>query len=353
MKKHYFFFWAAVLAAVLAINGCEYASSEKTTESRVITLMSWNVHNLFDGKDDGFEYPEYKTASGWSAEKYRGRINNISAAICKIEPMPDVLILQEIESLTVIGDIALSLPQGYSFMHFANNPGSGIGVGILSRFPLSESRTHSITIDSATTPRPILEARVNTESGSFIIFACHWKSKIGGDAATEEVRMASARVILRRIRHYLEYEPETGIIVAGDLNENHDEFQKLGSGTICALLPDDPKSAQIAGDQNDFIVISGNMPPLPVNFPPETIVLYSPWVRELEYGSYYYRGSWETIDHFLISHQFFDSSGLRYIGSLVIDSEPFANRNGIPVPYSLRTGNGLSDHLPILMSLRY
>jgi hypothetical protein len=67
--------------------------------------------------------------------------------------------------------------------------------------------------------------------------------------------------------------------------------------------------AQVAGHQNDFLILSRSKPPLPVHFPEDSIVFYSPWMNELEKGSFYFRHSWETIDHFLISKQFFNDSG--------------------------------------------
>ena len=344
------------LVAVAALPGCSPAEQEGTANNRVITLMTWNIHNLFDGKDDGYEYAEFRQASGWSTEKYRGRINNISAAVKGIEPKPDIIVFQEVESLQVLRDVALSLPGGYSDSHFAGNPESGIGVGIISRFEIQEGKSHSVNINGETTPRPVLETRIRTEEGDIILFICHWKSKIGGDEATENTRMAGARVILRRIRDIFENEPDIGIIVAGDLNENHDEFFRRGASPMCALLPDDPKSFQAAAQfsaQTDFIVISGNIPPAPVHFPPETVVLFSPWMNELEFGSYYYKGHWETIDHFLVSHHFFDKTGFQYQSAHVVDFEPFANRDGIPVSYNMKTGNGLSDHLPLLIYLKY
>jgi hypothetical protein len=170
-------------------------------------------------------------------------------------------------------------------------------------------------------------------------------------------------VILRRIRELLEKEPELGVIIAGDLNENHDEFFRQGGAMISALLPDDPDSVQLAGwvdedsgenpgRQKDFIVISRNKPPSPDHFPVEAVVLFSPWMRDLENGSYYYKNNWETIDHFLISGQFFNDAGWEYERAAVADYSPFANANGTPVSYNAKTGNGLSDHLPLLLTLK-
>jgi endonuclease/exonuclease/phosphatase family metal-dependent hydrolase len=372
MKKMFVgcrFFGRAVLslsaAVFIVLNGCSFSEKETEEEEtgRSINLMTWNVHNLFDGKDNGYEYDEFRESAGWSAEKYLGRINVISAAIGSVEPKPDIIVLQEIESLAILEDLARSMPDGYSWSHFANNHGAALGLGILSRLPLSENKVHSITIESDTTPRPVLETRIQTDEGAFVIFACHWKSKLGGDDVTENIRRASARVILRRIRELWENEPETGVIVTGDLNENHDEFYRREASVICALLPDDPYSSQLTGCfgadseeiavlQKDFIVLSRNKPPAPVNFPQGTVVLFSPWISDLENGSYFYKHNWETIDHFLISGQFFNGSCPEYERVMVVNNQYFSNAGGIPVPYNERTGTGLSDHLPLLLVLK-
>ena len=345
-------------AVFLVLSGCVGSEAGKASGTGSLTIMTWNIHNLFDGKDDGGEYVEFRQSAGWSTEKYLGRINDISAAISQIEPRPDIVLFQEIESLKILEDLALAMPQGYLWAHFANNPGSPVGLGILSRFPLIEVQAHSININGDTIPRPVLETRVQTKEADFVIFSCHWKSKIGGVEATEKTRMAAARVVVRRIRELLENEIQTGIIVAGDLNLNHDEFYRRDSSVICSLLPDAPYAAQLAGaQQKDFIVISGNMPPEPVYFPQGTIVLYSPWMGDMdvglsENGSYFFRNNWETIDHFLISRQFFDNFGWEYERTIVADFEPFTNSRGTPNSYNPRTGQGLSDHLPLLMTLK-
>jgi len=354
-------FWFVFLTGFL-LTGCAACvineEARESSEAETLRLMTWNVHNLFDGEDNGYEYDEFLQSSGWSVEKYLGRINTISDAIGRIDPLPDIIMLMEVESLRTLEDIALSIQNDYSRSHFASNPGSAIGLGVISRYPLTEIKTHSISINDDTTPRPVLELRVETDTENFIIFVCHWKSKIGGDVATEKTRRASARVILRRVRELQEVEPDLGIIIAGDLNINHDEFYKQNTSMICALLPDDPYCAQLssqiefAGEQKDFLVISKNTPPVPVHFPKDTVVFYSPWMNELENGSYFYRNNWETIDHLLVSNQFFNNKGWEYEKTVIINFEPFANANGMPVSYNSRSGLGLSDHLPLLMTLK-
>jgi len=345
-----------LLFVVLTLSCCVVSGQEKAGETGQFSIMTWNINNLFDGNDDGNEYAEFLQSSGWSDEKYKGRLNSISAAIGTLSSLPDIIILQEVESLLVMEGLSNSLPRGYSWSHFANNPGSAIGLGILSRHPLLETRAHSVTIGEDTSPRPVLEARVNVRDEEIVIFANHWKSKIGGEVETENARRASARTILRRCREIREEEKHTGIIIAGDLNINHDDFFRRGMNQICALLPDDLRSVKLLDslsitEQKDFIVINGNKPPLPVNFPKETIVFYSPWMNELENGSYYYKGNWETIDHFLVCGEFFNDAGWEYRKTIIIDFEPFAGSGLVPVQYNPRTGNGLSDHFPLLLTL--
>ncbi len=381
MKKLMFgstLFWllALVLFAVvfLSLSRCAFsdeAEKQEVSKSGSLTLMTWNVHNLFDGKDNGFEYNEFLESAGWSKEKYLGRINVISAAIKTLKPMPDIICLQEIESGDVLEALATAISGSYEYSHFADNPEAALGIGILSRFPIKEAKTHSITIDDGTTPRPVLETRIKAGEEEFVVFTCHWKSKLGGDDATENIRRASARTILRRARELWENEPNLGIIAAGDLNENHDDFYRRASNSICALLPDDPHCAELAGfvnandvdtqgaqvekntsRQKDFIVLTGNKPPAPMHFPQGITVFFSPWLQEMENGSYFYRNNWETIDHFLVSEQFFDDSGWYYEKCETANFPPFANSDGLPITQNTRTGAGLSDHLPLLMTLK-
>jgi endonuclease/exonuclease/phosphatase family metal-dependent hydrolase len=149
-----------------------------------------------------------------------------------------------------------------------------------------------------------------------------------------------------------ETEPYLPAIIMGDLNENYDEFYRRNGTVISALLPDDPHAAEFNERQNDFIVLSESKPPSARYFPDGALSLYSPWA-EMEDGSYYYRNNWETIDHFLLSPQLFTGTGWDFENCEVINSPPFTGAKGLPVSYNPRTGSGLSDHLPLLLLLKY
>jgi endonuclease/exonuclease/phosphatase family metal-dependent hydrolase len=349
-------------------------SADSSKGGSSLTIVSWNVQALFDAEESGTEYQEYTAETGWNADKYRARLNMLGQALGKMdETNPDILALLEIENSQVLQDLVQGPleNQGYKWTFFANNPGNSLGLGVLSKYPFEQAKAHSLTYYEETTPRPVMEICIKVEDKPLILFICHWKSKLGGDLATEPLRKASARILLRRVREINSDSPGTPIVIMGDLNENYDEFYRQTDQYVSALLPDDPQAAELAGcrddakegaaeedslsdtaSQIDYLILSHTKPPRTQYFPEDSIVFYSPWGNELEEGSYNYKNTWETIDHFLLNDVFFNQSGWNFDTCKVIKEEPFVNTAGMPFQYNPRTGLGLSDHLPILLRIR-
>jgi endonuclease/exonuclease/phosphatase family metal-dependent hydrolase len=336
--------------------GCETAGTSQDSNGK-LTIATWNVQTLFDGEESGNEYPDYSLAAGWTGEKYQARLTVLADAIGRMaEKTPDIIALIEVENAKVLEDLigGTLAKQGYRYSFFGTNRNAALGIGIISRFPFEQTMIHSITRQGETSPRPILEARLIIEDKPLVLFACHWKSKIDGAEKTEQRRRDSARVILRRLREIQREDPEIPVLVMGDLNENHDEFVRLGEYSISALMPDNPKAAEAAGNtQTDFLIVSSQKPPLATAFntEEEALALYSPWGNELSGGSYNYKDTWETIDHFLLSAALFNGSGWDFDSCELINKDPFVRSNGKPYTYNAGTGNGLSDHLPLLITL--
>lgn len=354
----------------LVLAGC----GPDETGPDVFIVAQWNVQTLFDGHETGREFSQFREAAGWTEEKYRARIVSLSRAILQMapeesfgsnglrrraRPMPDIIGFMEIENLGILEDFARGelSRHGYLWAAFASIPGAPIGVGFLSRLPIVDVRAHSITVEGVTAPRPLLEVRVKPAGRPVVLLLSHWKSKRGGDVATTPQRRASARVAQRRIGELKAAEPETPVIVMGDLNENHDEFYRHLGQLLTALLPDDPGAALLAaqrrpGSPPDFLVLSAEKPPRAIFFPGNVHALYSPWKTEKTGGTFYFRDRWQTIDHFLLCERFFDGTGWNYAGSSVLNHAPFVGADGTPNSYNPRTGRGLSDHLPLLLYLR-
>jgi hypothetical protein len=55
----------------------------------------------------------------------------------------------------------------------------------------------------------------------------------------------------------------------------------------------------------------------------------------------------------LINTALFDREGWEYENFWTLEDAPFINAKGLPSTYNPKTGNGLSDHLPIVLSLRW
>ena len=102
----------------------------------------------------------------------------------------------------------------------------------------------------------------------------------------------------------------------------------------------------------DFLVLSSEKPPQARNFNSSVPVLYTPWGNELTEGSYFYKNDWETIDHFLLSEDFFTGNGWDYDTCKLLNCPPFTNASGNPFSYMPKNGLGLSDHLPLILYLR-
>ncbi|MDR0557446.1 MAG: endonuclease/exonuclease/phosphatase family protein [Treponema sp.] len=337
-------------------------STAKRQEPGVLRIATWNVQALFDGTEDGCEYEEYVDGAGWAREKYLARLNSIAHALDSLEETPDILTVIEVEKSQILEDLADNYLKeyGYHWTFFGNNEGAPLGIGVLSRFPLAQTRAHSLSNQGLVIPRPVLEVWVAVEEKPLALFLCHWKSKLGGDAETEELRRAAALVIARRVSDIQRENADAPIVVMGDLNENYDEFYRQGNSVVTALLPDDPDASALALDRvcTDFLVISRKKPPEARYFSEgdgwafAPAVFYSPWASELSGGSYNYHDAWETIDHFLLNAPLFDGAGWDFDSCTVIDIEPFINAYGYPASYNPGTGNGLSDHVPLFLTLK-
>jgi endonuclease/exonuclease/phosphatase family metal-dependent hydrolase len=350
MLKEIFRFGAGVLVLVSATAGCK----DRGEAPAIFSAAVWNVQALFDGKETGNEYGDYQNAAGWNEEKYAARLTVLSGAIPLLTEggAPDLVGLVEIENAGILEDLVRGplAKSGYTETFFANIPGASLGLGVLSRFPLVQAKVHSISSGGETAPRPVLEVRIEPQGKPLIVFLCHWKSKLGGDDATEALRRASARIVRRRLTEILRDEPLSPALVMGDLNENHDEFYRRNGGVLCALLPDDPDALAGGGTPEDCLILSGEKPPRKRYA--DGPILYSPWERELKGGSYNYRETWETIDHLLLNDAFFDGTGWDFEACHVPSQAPFVNSRGYPDAYLARTGRGLSDHLPLVLFLK-
>ena len=317
-----------------------------------LTIMSWNVENLFDDVRDGTEYREFDPGRGkWTTDAFLQRVQVLSEVVRKAVPGgPDVLLLQEVENgnaLQVLIDRGLR-GMGYAWHALVPKKGLAANVAIASRIPIARIRTHAVgALKSGTATRDIMEAQVEQSGRLLYLFNNHWKSKTGGARATEPSRVDSASVLARRIREILAQDPSADIVAAGDMNESVDEYTRAGRRYLTALMPagdGGPVQAAAAG-----IVLSMEAPPFIEAA--RSCVLFDPWFEmdAAKRGSSAWQGDWLTVDHMLLAAGLFDRLGFSYRRqSFTVLRLPFLlDDRGLP----RRTV--FSDHLPVLLTLDF
>jgi len=322
-----------------------------------LTLMSYNVENLFDDVRNGTEYREFDPARGkWSRESFLLRVQALSEVIRKSTPGgPDILLLQEVENgnaLQVFLETG-ARGMGYSWHVLVPKKGLAANVAIVSRLPIARVRTHAVGPWKGAAPvRDILEAQVEMAGHLLYVFNNHWKSKTEGARVTEVSRRESAAVLARRIGEILAADPGADIVAAGDMNESIDEYARRGRRSITALMPAEADGPSLP--ESPVIYLSAAAPA--ADGAGARCTLFDPWfeIAPALRGSSAWQGEWLTSDHVLLSAGLFDGDGFRYRrGSFAALRLPFLlDDRGFPRRWAARGGReGFSDHLPILVTL--
>jgi len=344
---------AALIFLTACSPGCVLQGTGKSSSNSDIIIMSWNVENLFDGIDDGTEYREFDPGEGdWDTSRYHTRLSAVGRVITEfLDPMPDIICLQEVEHTGVVEDLLKwNLKQyGFSFSAVTDDFGSAIQTSIISRFPITRVKVHGASAAGIAnySLRSVLEVEILIGDESVIVLNNHWKSRIGGAEATEPVRIASAKIINRIISRNFMENPGRLVVCTGDLNESADEYERTGRSYQTALMPQTtPGAAAISS-----LRITG----LSENASDDLGVLYNPWLADendfVTEGSYVYRNKWATLDHTMVSEAAFDGVGLEFLSFTPFVHPWMLNTSGEPVSWDTRSGEGYSDHLPLLLTL--
>ncbi|HOX13405.1 MAG TPA: endonuclease/exonuclease/phosphatase family protein [Spirochaetia bacterium] len=344
---------AAAAAALAVLSLCSSRCSVLDLPRGEISVLSWNLQTLFDDRDDGVEFPGWSVANGqWDSEGYRTRLRNFSrAASAAVPGGPDILVLQEVENQRVAEDLAALLPGSWPTLIVSGGEGAAFGCAVLSRFPAVVARAHAVDPGPGFRPedlRPLLEVVLDAEGIRLTILAAHWKSKVGGAEATEPARRAQAALAARRIAEILAEDPAAELLLAGDLNENPDEWERVGRAWPTALLPAD-RAARADGWKDRILLAAdpGNTGP-----GPDGLVLWSPW-EEAGGFSYVHEGTEERIDHVLLCPGLLDGKGLAFSSFSAVTERELLSEDGTPRAWDTRNREGYSDHLPLRLALAW
>jgi len=314
-----------------------------------VKIATYNVENLFDLTYSGHEYEEYipNTSWKWNSDNYRIKLKNISRVITDIEP--DIIALQEIESLQALKDLKAQLKRdGLYFPYYAiaSAKNTTVKVALLSKYPL---HTSEIRVNASYKYRNILEARVELDNEPLYIFVNHWKSKSG----PESMRIASAKVLKKR----LDTLGDVNYLLLGDFNSDYQENRTF----VRKRKFNDTDG--VTGINHILKTVDHDRPVTLKELSRCPECAYNLWYElpEEVRWSHQYRGRGEGLDSIIISPRLADNNGIEYVKQSFNKFDPpylFRKKTIFRWQRSRKypkhhTGKGYSDHLPIYASFTF
>lgn len=250
MKKFF------VVAILVSLFGCTTLISKKDTSNessnaKKVSVMTYNVENLFDTEDDPAKndeaflplskksslamknkchtqndnprYLEECLEKNWSESILKRKFQRITDVVKQVgdKKGPDILILQEVENKNVLErwrDEYLK-ELGYQTIALVEGPDErGIDTAVISRLPLLQPpQLHQIDLTSPEDPkarptRGILETQLRLPNGDRLaVFAVHFPSQ----GAPTPARVKALEVLQKATAAL---PPHTQVIVGGDFN---------------------------------------------------------------------------------------------------------------------------------------
>jgi len=374
-----------LMQAVLAVVWSEETNAP--IAPKLFWVMAYNVENLMDVDrvapyDDYTEIPE--DPNSYSPAKLLRKLQTV-CRVLKAAPGgvgPDVVILNELEVdqtpetsvadlkeflkkyeattyekmlTTELNDELRGLPveawllkaledeglKGYTILVGEVDPktgehGEAIKVGLLTRFPVLEKKTHSTN-----QARGILEARLEVEGRPLVVLGNHWKSG-AGNPAMENIRLGNAKVLRDRLNEIFQQDPNADVILGGDFNSQYNQGQRF---------PFMPKTGlqDVLGSQGDPGIFAKT----------DGLDLYNLWfeVSPEKRFSDEYSGEWGTLMQLLVSRGMGDGKGVDLVpGTLTQLRIADLNAHGpLGLPWrwtNYGPGWGASDHFPVLAQFR-
>ncbi len=309
-------------------------------ENHVFKIVSYNVENFFDTKDDSLKNDsEYLPGGfrGWNYEKYtqkQASISKVIAAIGGWEP-PALVGLYEVESEKCLWDLTHysgMKNMKYRFVHFESPDFRGIDVALLyqpSEFKPIHKQAIGIKFpfSSGTTRDLLFVSGIIPTGDTLHVFVCHFPSRLGGELESENKRNFVASVLRQKTDSLFAACKNPNIMIMGDFNDyptNTSMKEILG-----AEMPEKPFTSNKLYNLMYPIHLSGK-------------------------GSHKHNGEWGALDQIIVSGnlmtnerfkcskaQVFEADFLLEDDEKFLGKQPFRTYNG------MKYQGGFADHLPV------
>ena len=343
MKK----FLTLAVAAILAFPAIVNAQTTEKRGMQVAGIAFYNLENLFDTIPNNPENRDLEFTPGgsrqWNGDKYWKKIHNLGRSIAsftsKTTPHgPAIIGVSEIENRSVLEDLVAD-PQikqwNLQIVHHDSPDARGVDVGLLYNpryFKVENVTNHRLTeVKFRTRDQMCVVGSLMGQKVAIIVN--HWPSRLGGEEKSSPNREAAARLCVAISDSLWKIDPNIGVIIMGDLN---DDPMNKSCAKILGAKPK-LKDVQPHGFFNAF------------------------WdLLDKGIGTLAYKSSWNLFDQIIISGNL--ASGQdgqwQFWRAEVLNRDFLKDTEGSRQGYPLRTYaagsflNGYSDHFPTEIFLR-
>lgn len=353
-----------------------------------ISVMSYNVENLFDTENDPRIGDDEFTPGGkanWTEEKLQAKLQHLAHVITAVTNedgtrCPTVLGLVEVENRAVLNEWRnkyLSECKYVTAMIHDHQPderiiddGRGIKVALLSKLKVAKrSPDDPEEFLPHSGGRYILEAQLTLNGMPLVVLVNHWKSRIGDGA---QKRLEAGKVLRSRFEYWNQIDPYSDVIAMGDFNDE----------------PEDVSFVNGARVQDDLSMREDNLDQAFIwntSFEEFNLRRILAWAKEAndlgdhidlaalerstrqKRGSYYFKRDrkFNQLDSILVSRGLLNSQGFEYLFAAnnggkrnfrVVRPLNYYNDAGAPIPFGVQDDGvfgGASDHFPVMVRLTY
>jgi len=327
---------------LLAVFVLFFINCHAQKEYKVLAVGFYNCENFFDTIHDPNKLDQETTPTGKDYLQKQHNIATVIAALGK-DVTPDgaaIVGLAEVENDNVLNDL-IARPEltdrHYRYEWFYTPDERGISTALLYNpkyLKVLKSEPLHVATEKLPAKRPtrdILHVFGVLAGDTVHILVNHWPSKFGGEAASAPGRILAATVAKRIVDSLFNINPETKIILMGDLNDN-----PTSEGVVDVLEAE----AEIKNTARNG--------------------LYNPWINMYKkgLGTENYQHEWNLIDQIMISGAFLENKNekWKFYNAEIFKKDFLVYHIGYNkgLPHRSYTAahvwdNGYSDHFPVLM----
>lgn len=325
------------------------SSNAQIGSSDEVSLLFYNVENLFDIKNDSLTQDDDFTPQGqmhWNEKRLNAKLINISKVILNAAGwnVPDIVALAEIENKWVVEKLIKETPLKkipYKIIHKESPDHRGLDVALLYNsdhfYPLGYDYFPLISLKHKTekTREILYVSGILNGADTLHIFVNHWPSRYSGVLESRPERLSAAHLLKSKIEEVLKNYKSPKIIIMGDFNDN----------------PSDESILSVFEDYNPASEIK----------PDELYDLSTKWIAN-DQGTLKFQSQWFVFDQIIVSgvllnaEKGWSTSGenatIVRLPFLLEEDSKYGGVKPRRTYYGFQYIGGFSDHLPVMLKLK-